>query len=250
MRSLCLAIVLSVSALVALPTLADHHGSHHTHGPNGGVVKALGASGYSVELSVASGTTVTARVLDKDMKPVAIDAAKLILTFTEPDGEKEDYEIGRADSGEAGVFEKKSGHVVNHITRDKIAIKLNVGGGVQESETFAYPHGPNGGDLIALGKSKFQAELIVDGDVVRVHLLNKRKRPVAVDAKEITFTFTEPDGELEDYTIPAAESSSKGSVFERNDDHVVMHVKRDKISIKLANGEKTLSSKTFKYSEK
>ncbi|MEM7478745.1 MAG: hypothetical protein AAF483_27495 [Planctomycetota bacterium] len=235
-----------VGVLAAIPVLADHHKADHAHGPKGGALVALGDGAYQVELLVQDGELVTARVLDKDKKPVAVDAANIILTFTEPDGEKEDYKIAAAKGG----FQRKSDHVVHHIMRDKISIKLNVGGKVQTSKTFAYPHGPHGGELISLGESGHHAELVVSGDIVRIHLLNKSKRPVAVDAKQITLTFTEPDGELEDYQIPVGKSNDKGTVFERDDDHVVKHVKRDKIMIKLAAGGKTLQSKTFHYHSK
>lgn len=172
-----------------------------------------------------------------------VDAAQIFFTFTEPDGEKEDYKIAAAKGG----FQRKSDHVVDHIMRDKMSIKVMVGGKEQVSKTFSYPHGPNGGELLALGKSKLQAELVLDGDFVRIHILNKRKRPAAVDANEFTLTFTEPDGELEDYTIPVKTGKGKGTVYERKSDHVVMHVKRDKITMKLKDGGETHESKNFAF---
>ncbi|MEM1227550.1 MAG: hypothetical protein AAGJ40_17765 [Planctomycetota bacterium] len=240
-----------VSLLFTVPTAADHHSGHHSHGPKGGAMVALGDGEFFVELLVQKGELVTARVMDQDKKPVSIDAAHLTLTFTERSGEKEDYKIEAKVTDEIGsVFQRTDDHVVHHIMRDKMSIKVNAGGGEKASETFAYPHGPNGGEIVNLGPSGHHAELIVQGDVVRVHVLNKRKRPVKVDAKELTLTFTEKDGEKEDYQIPVKTSKGKGTVFERVDDHVVKHVKRDKITIHVTSGDQTFTSKTFQYSAK
>ena len=237
-RILCPVICL----LVALPVAADHHKSH-SFGPNGGFLVALGDGGYQVELGIRAGDTVTARVLGKDHQPVATNADHLTLTFTEPDGEKEDYEIAADGAG----FLRKSAHLVQHVVRDPMSIKVTVGGKEYSSGTFACPLGPNGGQLISLTSSEMHAELVVDGDLVRVHLLNKRKRPARVDAKVLTLTFTEKDGETEDYQIPVAKGKSKGTVFQLDDDHVVKHVKRDKITIKLEAADGQLTSKTFSY---
>ncbi|MEO1527281.1 MAG: hypothetical protein AAFX06_17775 [Planctomycetota bacterium] len=223
---------------------ADHHKSSHKHGPNGGAVIALGDGSHSVELLCQGGQVVTARVMDKEMKPVA--ATKLTLTFTEPDGEKEDYAIEA--KGNDGVFERKSGHVVMHVMRDKMSVKATIDGKELASKTLSYPHGPNGGEVFKLGDSKLKVELVIDGDVVRLFVLNARKRPAQVDAKEITLVFTESDGEKEDYTIPVGKIVNKGTVFELDDDHVVKHIKRDETMIRLAAGGGTVSSKTFKYS--
>ncbi|MEM9365213.1 MAG: hypothetical protein AAGD07_04390 [Planctomycetota bacterium] len=185
------------------------------------------------------------------MKPTAIDAASITFTFTEPDGEKEDYKISVANTDETGsVFQRKSDHVVHHVVRDKMSIKVTAGGKELLSETFAYPHGPNGGELIPLGESKYIAELLVQGDVVSVHLLNERKRPARVGSESITLTFTERDGEEEDYEIPVSEKKGKGTSFVLDDDHVVKHIKRDQTTIKLSAGGEMMASKSFKYASK
>ncbi|MEM1063827.1 MAG: hypothetical protein AAGJ97_16000, partial [Planctomycetota bacterium] len=202
-----------------------------------------------VELIVRGGKSLTAVLTDGEGNAVATDGGYLTLTFTESDGEKEDYKI---DAGRAeGTFMKTSGHVIGHIVRDAMSVTASVGGAEYSSETFNFPHGPNGGEVVALGGSKLVVELVVDGDVVRVHVLNAKKRPKQVGAEEVTLTFTEPDGELEDYTIPVGSSEKKtGTVFEIDDDHVAMHVMRDKIAVKLVVDEKTLESETFSFSAK
>ena len=234
-----------VCLLAVVPLVADDH----THGPNGGALVAVGDGGHHVEVLVQGGDLVTARVLDKDHKPVVTDADKIVLTFIESDGEKEDYEVPakKLDNGES-VFQRKSSHLIGHIVRDAMSVKVNVGGKDHVSETFNFPHGPNGGELVSLGKSGFHGELVVQGDTVHIHILNKRKKPAKVDAKQMFLTFTEPDGEKEDYKFELKKGKSKGTVFERKSSHVVKHVKRDKIAMKLTVDGKTLNSKTFDYS--
>ena len=56
---------------------------------------------------------------------------------------------------------------------------------------------------------------------------------VKVKAEEITLTFTEPDGEVEDYQIPVHNNSGKGTTFQQEDDHIVKHIKRDPIIVTL-----------------
>ncbi|MEM6329864.1 MAG: hypothetical protein AAF790_06415, partial [Planctomycetota bacterium] len=135
------------------------------------------------------------------------------------------------------------------------------GGKKHASAEFAYPFGPHGGRLAPLGGSKYQAELVVEGDAVRVHLLDNLKRPATVDAAEVTLTFTEADGETEDYTIKAKPAQSdeqagggkaddgatRGSLFERVSDHVVDHVKADTITVKLMAAGVELVSEAFAY---
>ena len=240
-----------ICLLVTVPVTADHHAGHHSHGPNGGALVVLGDGAYQVELLVQDGELVTARVFNQDNNPVVIDATHLTLTFTEPDGEKEDYKIEAKKTDELGsVFQREDDHVVHHIMRDKMSIKIKVDDKNRASKTFAFPHGPHGGEIINLGESGLHAELIVKGDIVRVYVLNKRKLPTKVDSKELTLTFTEQDGEKEDYEIPVNAGKVGGSVFERDDDHVVTHVKRDKITITLNSAGKTLKSKSFNYPAK
>lgn len=246
MVSNCLLSCAAVFLTAVAPVVADQH-TEHTHGPTGGYLVRLGESGTLVELSVQEGQTVTARLLNKEQQPIRIDAAAITFTFTEPDGEKEDYSIDAAADDKGSVFRKKSSHVAHHVVRDKMSITVNMGGRKLTSKTFAYPHGPHGGELVALGRNRFYAELVIDGDVVRVHMLNGGKRPVSTDAKVITLTFTEPDGEVEDYEIPMGKSSGKGTIYEVDDDHIVKHVKRDKMSVRLAVGESSLKSSEFRY---
>ncbi|MEM9704426.1 MAG: hypothetical protein AAF907_18435, partial [Planctomycetota bacterium] len=156
-------------AVTGMPAVAAHH-AEHVHGPGGGLVVGLGEGGYSVELIVRGGKSLTAVLTDGEGNAVATDGGYLTLTFTESDGEKEDYKI---DAGRAeGTFKKTSGHVIGHIVRDAMSVTASVGGAEYSSETFNFPHGPNGGEVVALGGSKLVAELVVDGDVVRVHVLN------------------------------------------------------------------------------
>ena len=234
--------------LLTAPMVADDPQSDHSHGPNGGTMVAVGEIGHHVELLVQGGELVTARVLDKDGQPVATEAAEITLTFTEPDGEKEDYQVPakKLENGDS-VFQRKSSHLIGHIVRDPMSVKVNVGGKDHSSKTFNYPHGPNGGELVSLGKSGFHAELVVQGDAVHIHMLNQKKKPTKVSAKELILTFTEPDGEKEDYKFPAKKGGGKGTVFERKSKHVVKHVKRDKIMVKLSVDGKQMMSKTFNY---
>lgn len=223
----------------------------HASGPNGGKLVKVGSDGFHVELIVEGGELVTAKVLDKNQKPVSIDAKTLTFTFTEPDGEKEDYAIEAIESDSKGsVFQRKGGHVVNHVVRDKMSITLSTNGKKHSSETFAYGHGPNGGDLFALGDSGMYAELSIKGDFVRVYILNQRKRPAKVDAKKLVLTFIESDGEKEDYGVSVKDGQSKGTLFEREDDHVVEHIMRDKTMISVDVNGKKMSSKSFKYGSK
>ncbi|MCH2183425.1 MAG: hypothetical protein MK108_15610 [Mariniblastus sp.] len=248
MRPLPTLLSLVICLAFTAPMVADDPKSEHSHGPNGGAMVAVGEVGHHVELLVQGGELVTARVLDKDGQPVTVEAAQIILTFTEPDGEKEDYKVPakKLESGES-VFQRKSSHLIGHIVRDPMSVKVNVGGKDHSSATFNYPHGPNGGELVSLGKSGLHAELVVQDDAVHIHMLNKKKKPTKVDAKELTLTFTEPDGEKEDYQFPAKKGDGKGTVFERKSKHVVKHVKRDKIMVKLSVDGKMMMSKTFDY---
>lgn len=240
-------LVICLSAGIAC---ADHHGAHYSRGPNGGALIGVGDGGMHVELILRDGSEVTARVLDKNTTPVASDAAAITLTFTEADGEVEDYELPAAKAGDGGdVFQRKSGHLVKHIIRDKMSIDVEIGGKQHASKMFFYPLGPNGGEVLRLGDSDLHAELVVDGKIVRIHVLGNRKQPTEVDAKEITLTFTEGDGEVEDYELPIKEGDFKGTVFERKSGHLVKHVKRDKIAVSLAAAGGTVTSKTFEYAK-
>ena len=225
---------------------ADHHGSHQ-HGPRGGVLVELEGGDQHVELVVTGGDVVTARLLDRSQKPVKNTLEFLTLTFTEPDGEKEDYKIEGTKQGEESVFQRISGHVVHHIVRDPIVISITRDGKTYSSKEFSFPHGPYGGELITLGKESFIAEICVDSDSIAVHILNKQKRPVKVKAKEFTFTFTEKDGEVEDYQIPIHNDEGKGTIFQMVDDHIVKHMKRDPIIATLVEDGVTHDSASFRY---
>ena len=93
------------------------------------------------------------------------------------------------------------------------------------------------------------AEFCVDKDVVAIHMLNELKRATKVKAEEITLTFTEPDGEVEDYQIPMHKNSGKGTTFQQEDDHIVKHIKRDPIIVTLVEKGVSHASDTFRYQE-
>ena len=225
---------------------ADHHGSHH-HGPHGGVLVELEGGDQHIELVVTGGDVVTAQLLDQDQNPVKNTLEFLTLTFTEPDGEKEDYKIERTQQGEESVFQRKSSHVVHNIVRDPIVMIITRDGKTSSSKEFSFPHGPHGGELITLGKESFIAEICVDSDSIAVHILSKQKLPVKVKAKEFTFTLTEKDGEVEDYQIPIHNDEGKGTIFRMVDDHVVKHMKRDPIIATLVEEGVTYDSASFRY---
>ena len=102
---------------------ADHHGVHH-HGPNGGVLISLDDDKRYVELVVRDDQVVTARLFDNEKEPLKNVLGFLTLTFTEPDGEKEDYKIEANEENGEKVFQKTSGHVVHHIVRDPIVVSI------------------------------------------------------------------------------------------------------------------------------
>ena len=240
--------ILVVSIVLSGFAQADHHNSHH-HGPHRGIVVDLEGVDTCIELVLTDGQEVTAYVLDQDLKPAESSLEYLTLTFTEPDGEKEDYKIEATKKGQENVFQRTSGHVVHHIIRDPIVVSITKDGKKYSSAQFSFPHGPHGGEVISLGKGAFIAELCVQGDVVAIHVLDKQKRAVKVDSKEITLTFTEPDGEVEDYGIAVDDTVSKGSTFKEVDDHIVKHVKRDPIVIKLVQKGVSHESESFRYSK-
>ncbi|MEM1304218.1 MAG: hypothetical protein AAGG46_04945, partial [Planctomycetota bacterium] len=88
---------------------------------------------------------------------------------------------------------------------------------------------------------------VVSGDTVSVHVLDAEKYPTDVDAAEVTLTFTESDGETEDYPIDAAAEVAGGSAFAVTDDHIAEHVMRDKTAVTLVVGDKPLTSKAIDY---
>ncbi|MEM6331269.1 MAG: hypothetical protein AAF790_13610, partial [Planctomycetota bacterium] len=121
-------------SFVTLPAFAHAHEGHehgaeghtaasHKRGPNEGLLIGVGDEGYQVELLVQHGQMTTLRVMDKEGKPVAVDAGSLTLTFTEESGEVEDYGIRAAElaSGER-VFQRESSHVVEHIVYDPMSV--------------------------------------------------------------------------------------------------------------------------------
>ena len=112
---------------------ADHHGVHH-HGPSGGVLVSLDGANKYVELVVRNGQAVTARLLDEEQKPLKSALEFLTLTFTEPDGEKEDYKIEATDKNGERIFQRNSAHVVHHIVRDPIVVSLQQNGETYSSE--------------------------------------------------------------------------------------------------------------------
>ncbi len=235
-----------VASLTVAIVQADHHGVHH-HGPNGGVLVSLdGANGY-VELVVRDGQVITARLLDEEQNPLKSSLEFLTLTFTEPDGEKENYKIEATNENGEGIFQRNSGHVVQHIVRDPIVVSLRQNGETYSSKEFSFPHGPHGGELVFLGKDSFIAEFCVDGDIVAIHILNELKRSIKVKAEEITLTFTEPDGEVEDYQIPIQKTSGRDTTFQKEDDHIVKHIKRDPIVVTLEVEGTSHTSDTFRY---
>ncbi|MEN1681960.1 MAG: hypothetical protein AAGJ46_20450 [Planctomycetota bacterium] len=247
LRVISMLICLSATALGA----PDHHAIRHTHGPNGGVLLPVGEKGFQVEVLVRDAELLTIRVFDSESKPVESDAKQLTVTFTESDGEVEDYKV-RARTLKTGeqVFQRKSSHVVEHVMQDTMAVTVSVGGDLYKSHVFSYPHGPHGGELVGLDKTGLQAELLVDGDFVHVYLLDGKKRPRRVSASEVTLVFTEEEGETEDYQIDAKSGDSPGTVFEIEDDHVVGHVLRDSVAIKLVLKDTTLVSTTFRYADR
>ena len=234
-----------VSLLAFGPVFADHHSATGASGPNGGLLVAIGDKGHYAEVVLERAEQVTVYVLNREHQPVATKASDLTLTFTEPDGEKEDYQVGSA-KGE-GVFTRKSSHLVHHVVRDKMSITVAIGSDQLSSKVVTYPYGPNGGRLVPLGE--LFAELVLDKDLVQIHMLDSRKRATKVDAKEITLTFTESDGEKEDYGVLISDDAKKSTWFERDDDHVVKHIKRDKMSISVTAGQKKLQSESFFFSK-
>jgi nitrogen fixation protein FixH len=249
MMKLALPIFMLFTASFMVATAqADHHGVHH-HGPSGGVLVSLDGANKYVELVVRDGQAVTARLLDEEQKPLKSALDFLTLTFTEPDGEKEDYKIEATDKNGEGIFQRNSAHVVHHIVRDPIVVSLQQNGETYSSEEFSFPHGPHGGELVFLGKDYLIAELCVDKDVVAIHILNELKRATKVKVEEITLTFTEPDGEVEDYQIPMHKNSGKGTTFQQEDDHIVKHIKRDPIIVTLVEKGVSHASGTFRYQE-
>ena len=235
----------SASFMVATAQ-ADHHGVHH-HGPSGGVLVSLDGANKYVELVVRDDQVVTARLFDNEKKPLKNVPEFLTLTFTEPDGEKEDYKIEATDENGEKVFQRTSGHVVHHIVRDPIVVSIRQKDKTYSSKEFSFPHGPHGGELVPLGNGPYIAEFCVDADTVVIHILNEQKRSTKVNAEEITLTFTEPDGEVEDYQIPIQKNSGKGTTYQLEDDHVVKHVKRDPIVVTLQENKMSYISATFRY---
>jgi 23S rRNA pseudoU1915 N3-methylase RlmH len=246
MKSVLPIFTLFMASFTVVTAQADHHGVHH-HGPSGGVLVSLEGASRDVELVVRDGQVVTARLLDEEQKPLKSSVEFLTLTFTEPDGEKEDYKIEATDENGERIFQRNSAHVVHHIVRDPIVVSLQENGETYSSKEFLFPHGPHGGELVFLGKDSLIAEFCVDGDVVAIHILNGQKRSTEVKAEEITLTFTEPDGEVEDYQIPMHKNSGKGTTFQQEDDHIVKHIKRDPIIVTLVEQGVSHSSDTFRY---
>ena len=214
-------------------------------GPNGGILVTLGDQGHRIELSVEDGALVMIHLLNKENQVIATKASEVVITFFEKDGEKEDYQVGVTDP-QKGIFKRKSAHLVkHHILRDQMAFKLVIDGKEVVSKMVYFPLGPNGGQIVGLGQSGLHAELVIDGASVRVHLLDKMKGPATVGAKEIVLTFVERDGEKEDYKVSARTGGGKGNIFERESRHLVKHIKRDKMSIRVNIDGNEHSSKTF-----
>lgn len=234
-----------VSLLTFGPVIAGHQSANNTTGPNGGLLVPIGDNGHHAEVVLKRAEQVTVNVLNRDHQPVATKASNLTLTFTEPDGEQEDYQVG-STKGE-GVFTRISSHLVHHVVRDKMSIAIKIGSDQLSSKVVTYPYGPNGGRLVPLGE--LFAELVLDENLVQVHMLDSRKRATKVDAKEITLTFTESDGEKENYDVLIADDAKKSTWFERDDDHVVKHIKRDQMSIAVIAGQTKLQSESFFYSK-
>ena len=246
MKSLFFVFIVFGSACIFSTARADRHGVHH-HGPNGGVLISLDDEKRYVELVVRDGQMVTARLFDNEKKPLKNVPEFLTLTFTEPDGEKEDYKIEANEQNGEKVFQRTSGHVVHHIVRDPIVVSIQQKGKTYLSKEFSFSHGPHGGELFPLGDGPHIAEFCVDTDTVAIHILNEQKRSTKVNAEEITLTFTEPDGEVEDYQIPIQKNSGKETTYQLEDEHVVKHVKRDLIVVTLQENEMSYVSETFRY---
>lgn len=218
----------------------------HMQGPNGGFLVSLSDKVHHAEVVLRDSESVIIHVLDADKRAVSLDASNITITFTEPDGEKEDYQI-EASKG-VGVFTRKSSHLVHHVVRDKMTIQIKKSSGILHSNEFSFPFGPHGGKLVPLGE--LYAELRLRGDITDVFLLNSSKKPTKVNAKEITITFTEPDGEKENYGIMLADGSGKSTWFTRDDDHVIKHIKRDKMALRLNVGKDQFQSETFSFSKR
>ena len=246
MKSVFFIFIFLGSACTFSIARADHHGVHH-HGPNGGVLISLDEEKRYVELVVRDDQMVTARLFDNEKKALKNVPEFLTLTFTEPDGEKEDYKIEATDENGEKVFQRTSGHVVRHIVRDPIVMSVQQKDKTYSSKEFSFPHGPHGGELFPLGNGLYIAEFCVDTDTVAIHILNEQKRSTKVNAEEITLTFTEPDGEVEDYQVPIQKNSGKGTTYQLEDDHVVKHVQRDPIVVTLQENETSYISTTFRY---
>ncbi|MCC9643298.1 hypothetical protein LOC71_13515 [Rhodopirellula sp. JC740] len=80
-------------------------------------------------------------------------------------------------------------------------------------------HGPNGGELIELGKEAFHLEMLHDANVVTLNVLDSSAtQPIKVEAKQLTVNLKH-DGEVRSFTLNAAENSA--SSFSGNDPQLV-----------------------------
>ena len=90
----------------------------------------------------------------------------------------------------------------------------------------AHPeHGPNGGELIELGKEDYHAEMIHDDQSVQLHILDSTaSEPVFISAEKLTIGLKSNDAALSfDLLAAPTDSSPKGktSVFTSDDEQLI-----------------------------